>query len=184
MKAFKFSMLIALFMFLPFYAAAQETIQTDQVIELPDIGPEIAMVELNSTSYNSQFEQVAEAPEVEIKPGVKEFLDVSWKLLLTIIVTTLLLSANHITASTFSLSIWWHDNLKPAATTLAIALLLLALDMFVKSIDTIIETVFSISTNYNDHTTIAAAAVIMLPIIKGWFEKSETKAKVAAKKAY
>jgi hypothetical protein len=187
MKNFKLFMLFALFAFSPLLVSAQQEIDKSQVIEKPDISDSVVDSEANSIEYYNHFqESESQNEEVteKVEPRWTDYLSTSLKLAVAILMTSLLLAGNHLTAGTFKFSVWWEDSAKPTLITFAIALVLLALDMFVKSIDVILEQMFGISTDYNDHNTIAAAAIILLPIIKGFMRKDKTQAKVASKNNY
>lgn len=87
---------------------------------------------------------------------------------------------NHIMAWTFSWSAWWSDTAKPSVITFAIALVLLGAD-YVPFLDNLMETYLGVETDKGNIDTILTAALVLVPIVKGFFKRKDTKNKVTAK---
>lgn len=106
-------------------------------------------------------------------------------LIIKIFVATLggafITAINHIMAWTFSWTAWWKDTLRPAVITFGVAMVLLGAD-YVPILDNLLESYLGVDTDKNEIDTILVAALVLVPIVKGFFKRKDTKAKVQARK--
>jgi hypothetical protein len=91
----------------------------------------------------------------------------------------LITAANHLVAFTFNLKLWFEDTAMPALVAFIVTMILALIDVYVKVLDGIIESIFGAETDINNIPALVATAILLVPIIKGYFKRKETKVKVA-----
>ena len=108
-------------------------------------------------------------------------LSIAIQLIVGVLSGALITAINHITAGTFNFDLWFTDTLRPALWALLASAILAVVDLYVPFLDALFESVFQISTDANNTTALAATAFVLVPIIKGFLKREQTKAKVASK---
>ena len=113
----------------------------------------------------------------EISPQ-PNLLSLTSKIALATLGGALLTAVNHVVAMTFDFKIWLADTLVPALIAFGISMALGLIDIYSSVADRLVESIFGISTDANDASSLAMTALVLVPLIKGFFKRSQTKAKV------
>lgn len=84
---------------------------------------------------------------------------------------------NHLVAGTFSITIWLSDTFIPALIAFGVSIALASIDLYVESIDPLIEQLIGAETNAYDSSGLAIVAFALVPLIKGLFKIKSTRKK-------
>lgn len=91
-------------------------------------------------------------------------------------------ATNHIIARTFNVKLWFKDTYKPALIAYVAGMALITTDLYIPSINFLIEGVIGQEIDTMNYSRLTLAAIALVAIIKGFFKIKSTQAKVAKAK--
>jgi len=87
-------------------------------------------------------------------------------------------ATNHIIARTFNLKIWFKDTYKPALIGYLAGMVLVITDIYIPSINFLVEGVIGQEIDTMSYGRLTIAAIALVAVAKGFFKIKSTRAKV------